>query len=551
MEGSTSFQPITVLVHLSFFILGCIAIEAFLVIRERNNSNISRTDSVLEDALQSTRVRFVNRSSLVSMKRVGTIVFGFGCLSSFGLIFDTCLLNYAKSEPGRRFVKFFWDFDAILGASLLYIVVPSGLFHKYIKLKPEYGLRQRFLRFLMFVGTWLTLGLLVGKVMLFETLANRVNKAQGVALLSILYTFGFGLAFVGIMMGFSSIYLAYILYVTQKDASSVKQLEDLISDSKKVLRDLKMLSRDLEFSDDESCNEDMQMDEFYKTSSYYDRAVQFGISHSAEGRDVRTNRSKNLSIFSRFPRLLRIISKITGLQHDHSSDYAAMINDIKSEIKYLQVLKMEKEAVSRVKGKFYLALKYIEAIVSALNCVISSRRALIVLFHRTIGRNSGASDADILACTYHYFMGEDVAAELLHVVSPTPIFDAVLSGINFAFVLNIVASSFGNFLDFGKILLNTKYLQKKKLLSDNSLGLALTCFCILSFPPQFCLLIPFLPKRLKSLSLELLFDGNPRSWAGLRYCFDSSVLFSSIFTLFGVLFLRYSRKITDNVGCNV
>ncbi|AFZ81388.1 hypothetical protein BEWA_007970 [Theileria equi strain WA] len=545
MEGFTSFQPVAVIVHLSFFILGCISIEIFLAIRERNASTMQRADSALQDALESARNRFINRSSLISMKRLGTLVFGLGCMSSFGFIFDTCLLNFVDSEADRKFVTFIWDCDVILAASLLYIIVPSGLFHKYIKLKPEYKFRQRFLRFFLFVGSWIVFGLILGKVMLLEAFSRSKNETKSFALLSILYTFCFGLAFISILMGFSAVYLIYIVYAIHRDASYIKQLEDLISDSKKVLRDLKMFVKDANFSDDESCSEEVLMDEMYRTTDYYDRAVQLRMNNT------QRKYGRTSSILSKFPRLSRIINKVTGSQDgDQYGDYKNMINDIKNEIRYLRILKMEKESTSNKKGRLYLYLRYLEATVSVINCCISSRRALIVLFG-SVTISSEVQNADVLASTYYYFMGKDVAAEILHVDSPTPVLDAVISGVNLIFIVNIIASSFGYFLDFGKILLNTKYLQKRKLLSDNSLGLALTSFCILSFPSQFCLLIPFLPHHFKKFLLELFFGGSARVWAGLRYCFDTLVFFSSVFTFFGVLFLRYSRKIKNNVYCNV
>lgn len=445
---------------------------------------------------------------------------------------------------------------------------------------------------------WIAIGAIFGNLVLHDMFGFMENRKVGFTFTCIYYMCGFGLFFVALLVGFSGIYFPYLLYIIKRDVSSVRQLERLISDCLKAKRDLKlkMIENNMYFSEDDSEEEDDLVNIDPESPSRSKEKLDANRPDSSrEGNQLLTsylpaemcvnfepqefgNRSiptsKVESFFSKLRAMkLRVSSTLyrikyskyigqpsAGLQISLDSGFNMwlMMNQLKNDLDYLNMLKREKKASSKLSGKIFIILKVIVASGCMINCFKICKRGILMLFSDYSSKLTRIENQKIITKVYYVFMRDEIVSsiinEVLENVQLPTAFDFLISRANSIFLACVMISSVGYFLDFARVMLKTKYLQKTKLLSDNTLGLAFACFMILTFPSQFFLVVPFLPKQLKVNLLDFLFQNDIFVWFGLRYRFDIIVFATILVTFVGVICLHYSRsfnKLNYQVGCNI
>ncbi|BAM42058.1 conserved hypothetical protein [Theileria orientalis strain Shintoku] len=598
MASTLLFKTGIVSLHVFLSVLGCLAIEFILYLRrnhEQGNIFSDFTSSSFVTTIREGGFRSFVPYLLSSWRRFGTLIFGLTCLGSIGFIANLSFLYFINVNENKEFLQSFWKFDAVLCTILLFFVIPLGMSNKFVSLRSNLELKQKLLGTLSFCGVWIGFGIIVGHIVLHAMFYFMKPHSVGVIFTGIYYMCGFGLFFVALLVGFSGIYFPYLLYIINRDVSSVRQLESLITDCNKARRDLKvkMLENNVYYSDDEALDDEflMQVDsgslETTDSSTEYKNAaskaehlltsylpaemcVNFELDDPGRGASAT---SKVDALFRKLKTLkLKVSSKLyklnyarefhsSGSQHDNDETSVRMwmmMNELKSDLDYLRMLKKEKQSSSKLSGKLFLGLKCLVAGGCMINCYKICKRAILMLVNNYSESLSRIENQKIITKAYYEFMRDEIVSSILNdvlesVQLPTA-FDFVISRANSIFLACVMISSVGYFLDFGRVLLKTKYLQKNKLMSDNTLGLALACFMILTFPSQFVLVVPFLPKDLKQQLLAFLFKNDLYVWFGLRYRFDLIVLVTIILTFIGILCLHYSRsfkKLNYHVGCNV
>uniref|UniRef100_A0A3B0N158 Abscisic acid G-protein coupled receptor, putative n=1 Tax=Theileria annulata TaxID=5874 RepID=A0A3B0N158_THEAN len=601
MAYTLLLKVLLLLTHLVTLLLGALILELILFFRKNNEkqillSTLSTTsffNSLQHEDLTSFRSHF-----LTSWQRFGTIVFASTCFCSIGFISTLCTLHFAEDTGDSHFLKSFWTFDALLCSFILFFVIPLGLSNKYVSMKKSLQLSQKILRPMAFMLIWIAIGVVFGNLVLHDMFGFMENNKVGFTFTCIYYMCGFGLFFVALLVGFSGIYFPYLLYIIKRDVSSVRQLERLISDCNKAKRDLKlkMIENNVYFSEDESEEEDDMVNIDPESPTRSKQRLDENTPHSSrEGNQLLTsylpaemcvnldpqefgNRSVPTSrVESFFGKLrsmkLRVSSTLYRLKYskhirqppsgpqitlDSGFNMWLMMNQLKNDIEYLNMLKREKKASSKLSGKIFIIIKAVVASGCMINCYKICKRGILMLFSNYSSKLTRIENQKIITKVYYVFMRDEIVSsiinEVLENVQLPTAFDFLISRANSIFLACVMISSVGYFLDFARVMLKTKYLQKTKLLSDNTLGLAFACFMVLTFPSQFFLVIPFLPKQLKLTLLDYLFQNDIFVWFGMRYRFDIIVLATILLTFVGVVCLHYSRsfnKFNYQVGCNI
>lgn len=545
--------------HLLFLVLGSLGIEIFLSIRNGRAYNRNRKLAIdlsqVKLTISEGFTLFRSQYSNPSRRLLASLSFGLSCLTCFGFDAMICLAGHGMS---RDIVMRALAVDVLGCWGILFIIVPAGLCHKYAGLREGLTRIQRLCQILLAILVWLLSGFIISRLSLNLMLANR-NEALGFTLAMALYVSGFGLCFIAILTGFSAIYVPYRLYMIRRDIKSIRQLDNRIYDANKAIRQLKFeiasIARENRSFDSESdscyeCDDEADSFEFYRTGNYtklsdvylreiYQKQYKYNVLHYFRQLCNRIlNRPEprsDLNLKSAYNSLIQLMYVV------------------KQELEYLKDIKREKEFINTNLGKAKCIIKYaITSVCMFITYSITNRVVKVFV----LGFSSDNFKSN-LSSTYHSFMSENVIKTVLTNVldkQKENLSDNILSRLCILGLTGIILSNIGNFLDFGIILLKTKYLQKNLLLTDNTLGLALSGFLILSVPSQFCLIIPYLPKTWKAAALEMLFEGDVYIWVCLRYTFEYQVFLTAIFTMLGIAFLHYTRmlpNVSQHVVCNV
>ncbi|KAK2198428.1 Abscisic acid G-protein coupled receptor-like domain [Babesia duncani] len=360
---------------------------------------------------------------------------------------------------------------------------------------------------------------------------------------------GHGLSFVAALTGFSCIYIPYTFFITRKDVYTARQLDIRITDARRAIEHLES---ELNIARGNLHEIDLSKMPFYRNCSFNSVIVHMG--RQMDSVDCLYNWFKRMVEFVK-PEWVRP-SETNILQQ--SMEQTLYL--IQEELKYLEDIKSRRERGRTILGKVILLIHIIITLYF-LGLGFSKLYASIWLFfNNSPERLNREGNGKALEHVYKRFTQNDVVyatlvngvvVSLLH---PPSFLEAVFDRLSGLFFLGIVISNIGNFLDFGRHMLRTKYLQKRLLATDNTLGLALGGLLILTIPSQFCLAVPYMPQTWRSFAFDLIFDKNVQAWLAVRHYYDVNCVIIMAFSAVGVYMLHRKRTIAldaNNLICNV
>ncbi|GFE54432.1 phosphatidylserine receptor [Babesia ovis] len=602
MSYYSKAKVLVIAVHMLLFIGSLIAVEIFLRIRgiKEDSPIVHRPrGSIHDDMVLGVPTISVSRRSL------GTFAFGLSCMAGFGFVLILCTRGYLSSKSDISFFDRLWDFDVIICNLILFNIAPAGLCHKYINITSTLTLSQRLCRVLAFVLVWNSVAWLLGRAILSEMFFKYATNAVPFIIRQALQMCGFGLSFIAMITGFTSIYVPYRVYMTRKDVLTTTQLDNRIADATMAIRQLRAEKRRVRppvfdfSSSDRSDSDDTEEEEmvettngFFRTSGYMDR-LEHGTQQDTQpshqdnwadeqcisGRSTDTKMSQD----DIHPPVMRICSavakRISGIweQGDLFLRQPALLGStrntkrksvgeiqqlqayIRQERAYLLDIKKQRELWKTTSGKMRLFVRYFEVFWAIRTLLVVSYRVLRVRMVPYAQRCQQEGNTKALLDVYHLFIKDNMVQHLISNLfnfKETPSYlDLMASRISNLLLLVITIGNLDHFFEFCRILLNTQYFHKRRLLTDNSLGLALSAFLIITVPSQFCLMVPFLPPTWRGSSLDMLFDKDAIVWVGLQYWFDTCIVLAMIMTLIGVTVLHYRRPkyytLRDQIVCNV
>ncbi|EDO06063.1 hypothetical protein BBOV_II001040 [Babesia bovis T2Bo] len=584
--------------HILLFIGSLIGVEIFLLFRKLNEQHgkwKKRRENIQDDIV--LRVS----SGRLSRKSMGTVTFGLSCTAGLGFVLILCTRGYLEKESDIYFYDKLWECDVILCNLILFNVAPAGLCHKYINITSNVQIVERIFRVIAFVVIWNGIGWLIGRNIITEMFFKSTRETVTFFIRQALKMCGLGLSFIAMITGFTSIYVPYRVYMTRKDVLTTTQLDNRIADATMAIQQLKR-EKGQRFnsysSSDDSENDNMELQEinmsngFFRTNEYMDRLEhgnQIGTQASLQTKwnDEQCNSGRSIvnkisfcddtppvmRMYSAFVKRIsgmwergdmllrqpRLLGDSTIIQTNTVDDIEQLQTYIRQERAYLIDIKKERELWDTRLGKLQIFLRYFEVVWAIRTLIVVSYRVLRVKMvpYSQISQQEGKTKA--LLDVYHLFIKENMVQHFINNLfnfKETPSYlDLTASRISTLLLLVITVGNIDHFFEFCRILLNTQYFHKRKLLTDNSLGLALSALLIITIPSQFCLMVPFLPPSWRTSALDMLFAKDAIVWIVLQYWFDTCIVLSIIFTAIGVAVLHHRRPkyytLRDNIVCNV
>ncbi|GBE61860.1 membrane protein, putative [Babesia ovata] len=593
-------------VHVLLFLISLLGVEIFLRVRRKwsllGQARIrcpnDQDDLIIEDISSQ-----IEEHDLLSRRKIGAFAFGLSFLACFGFVLIICTKVLLSDSSDRRFFDVLWAADVIICKIIIFYVAPAGLCHKYINITSELRPVHRLSRVVVFLLVWNCISWVLTRAMLSELLFLKTQTDTSSVIFDALSMSSFGLAFIAILTGFTSVYVPYRVYVTRKDVLSTTQVDNRIADATMAIQHLRdeilkqndpLTSLVAECSEQESADEEFEAEPtgFFRTSHYMDRMERSSsagdsIEHEMEEvtddqscatympeetatvgavasvyrnvfRQVNgyvTNVVRSPWTWNRDPNLV-----VRGTTKQKSvSGMMRLQAYIRQERAYLLDIRQQRQLWKTKFGQFRIMMRYCEVLWAIRTILVVLYRIIKVNQVPYIERADREGRTKVLAEVYYLYIQDNFVRRFISDVlmrsEPPSYLDLTVSRISALLLMIITLANLDHFFDFCRILLNTQYFQKRKLLTDNSLALALSAFLVCSVPSQFCLMIPFLPDGQRKSALQFMFEGDILVWLGLQHRFDLFVFVTIIFMLIGVAVMHHRRPkyyaLRDRIVCNV
>ncbi|CDR94930.1 membrane protein, putative [Babesia bigemina] len=593
-------------VHVLLFLVGLLGVEIFLRVRRKWSllgHSTGRAATYQDDIIVEDIASQIEEHDLLSRRKIGAFAFGLSFLACFGFVLIICTKVLLSDNSDRSFLDLLWAADVIICKIIIFYLAPAGLCHKYINITSELRAVHRISRVLLFLLVWNCISWAFTRAMLSELLVLKTQADTSTVILDALGVSGFGLAFIAVLTGFTSVYVPYRVYVTRKDVLTTTQVDNRIADATMAIQHLReeiLKQRDplaslvAECSEEESEDEEFEAEPtgFFRTSHYMDRMEQNSspaISTAPEAQDATSDPSCATyapeeaqapgaptgvcrSVLRRVNGYLTNVVRNPWRWWRHTDLAVREATNqnsvhglmrlqayIRQERAYLLDIRHHRQLWNSKFGRLRIMVRYCEVLWAVRTVLVVSYRIIKISqapYAETATREGATK---VMAHVYHLYIKDNFVRRLISDVlmrsEPPSYLDLTLSRISALLLMIITLANLDHFFDFCRILLNTQYFQKRRLLTDNSLGLALSAFLVCSVPSQFCLMIPFLPESQRKSALQFMFEGDILVWLGLQHRFDLFVFVTIMFMLIGVAIMHHRRPkyyaLRDRIVCNV